>query len=56
MKYIKINGFLALFEKDGSGGYSVSFPDLPGCFTCGSTLEEAERNAKEALELWLESV
>ena len=41
-------------EKDGD--YSVSFPDLDGCFTQGDTLEEALANAKEAMELTLEDV
>ena len=34
--------------------YWVEFPDLPGCFTQGETLEEAFRMAKEALALWLD--
>ncbi len=34
--------------------YSVEFPDLPGCFSMGSTLEEAKAMAKEALSLYLE--
>lgn len=36
------------------GGYVVSFPELPGCLTCGDTLDEALKNAKEAQELWFE--
>lgn len=36
------------------GGYVVSFPELPGCLTCGDTLDEALKNAKEAEELWFE--
>jgi len=43
----------AVFEKDG-GGYSVSFPDLEGCYTYAETMEEAALNAKEALELYIE--
>lgn len=34
-------------------GISVEFPDLPGCFTCGDTDEEAIRMAKEAMALHL---
>lgn len=30
-------------------GISISFPDLPGCFSCGWSDEEAFRMAKEAL-------
>jgi predicted RNase H-like HicB family nuclease len=34
-------------------GISVEFPDLPGCFTCGDTEEEAYKMAKEAMALHL---
>ncbi|OAH53094.1 pilus assembly protein HicB [Domibacillus aminovorans] len=34
-------------------GISVSFPDLPGCFTCGDTDDEALAMAKEAMALHL---
>ena len=34
----------------------MEFPDLPGCLTEGNTLEEAKRNAKEALTGYLSSV
>ena len=36
--------------------YWVEFPDLDGCFSCGDTLDEAERNAKEALSAYLLSL
>jgi len=42
----------AVFEKTATG-YSVFFPDLPGCFTVGETLEEAHTMAREALGLHL---
>ena len=36
-------------------GISVSFPDLPGCYSCGWSDEEALRMAREALgvHLWM---
>ena len=34
-------------------GISVEFPDLPGCLTCGDTIEEAIQRAKEAMGLYL---
>lgn len=34
-------------------GVSVEFPDLPGCLTCGATVEEAIAMAKQALALHL---
>ena len=33
----------------------VVVPDLPGCFSAGDTMEEAMDNAKESIELWLET-
>ncbi len=36
------------------GGYSVSVPALPGCFSQGETREEALSTIREAAELWLE--
>lgn len=46
--------FPAIFDPDEEGrGYTVTFPDLPGCITEGDTLEEARAMAREALELYL---
>jgi antitoxin HicB len=36
------------------GGFSVSVPALPGCYSEGDTLDEALSNIREAAELWLE--
>ena len=38
----------AIIERAGDG-YSVFFPDLPGCTSAGSTQDEAVLNAEEAL-------
>ena len=45
--------FSALFEPEADGSYSVSFPDLDGCFTQGDTYEAAYTNAVDALSLHL---
>lgn len=45
--------FPAIFEPGYVQGYCVSYPDLPGCITEGTDLQEALRMAKEALELHL---
>lgn len=46
--------FPALFEREEGGeGYTVTFPDLPGCITEGDSLDEALSMAKEALALHL---
>jgi predicted RNase H-like HicB family nuclease len=38
----------AIIERAGKG-YSVFFPDLPGCTSAGATVNEAAANAEEAL-------
>lgn len=38
----------AVIER-GQDGYSVFFPDLPGCTSSGRTVREAALNAEEAL-------
>ena len=43
----------AYFRCVASGGYSVDFPDLPGCVSAGDGLEEALSMAREALSLHL---
>src|ERR1043166_6516616 len=44
------------YEAAPEGGYVAFIPALPGCHTQGDTLEEAEKNAKEAIEVYLESL
>ena len=44
--------YLAVFEPSGEG-YSVYFPDLPGCISYGASFEEARHGAVEALGLHL---
>lgn len=44
---------MLLVPDDEGEGWAVSFPDLPGCITCGRTLEEAIRNARDACKEWL---
>lgn len=43
-------------HKDPDSDYGVIVPDLPGCFSAGSSLEEAIKNAKEAIECHLEGL
>lgn len=44
--------FPAIFTED-EDGISIEFPDLPGCLPCADTLDEAAKNAREALGLHL---
>lgn len=42
--------YLAVMEPT-KDGYSVYYPDLPGCISFGTTIDEAQKQAAEALEL-----
>lgn len=41
---------IAIERGDQNHAYSVFFPDVPGCYSAGDTLDEAVTNALEALE------
>ncbi|MDB4922708.1 type II toxin-antitoxin system HicB family antitoxin [Mucilaginibacter sp.] len=45
-----------LLKPEPEGGYTVNVPALPGCITYGVDLEEAKLNAKEAIELYIDSL
>ena len=44
--------FIAIFDV-ADDGISIEFPDLPGCLPCADTMDEALKNAREALGLHL---
>jgi antitoxin HicB len=41
--------YIALIHKDADSCYGVSFPDVPGVFTAGDTIDEAIGKAAEVL-------
>ena len=41
-------------SREEGGGYSITFPDLLGCRSDGTTAEEAIENGRDALASWLE--
>jgi antitoxin HicB len=41
--------YIALIHKDCDSCYGVAFPDVPGVFTAGDTIDEAIRKASEVL-------
>ena len=47
---------VVLEEDEEVGGYVVSCPGLPGCFSQEDTVEEALENNKEAIQACLESL
>jgi predicted RNase H-like HicB family nuclease len=48
--------FPIAIHKDPDSDYGVTVPDLPGCFSAGSTVDEAMLMAAEAIELYLETL
>ena len=46
----------AIVIEHGENNLSAYVPDLPGCITTGRTLEEIERNIREAIDLHLEGL
>ncbi|MEJ5311627.1 MAG: type II toxin-antitoxin system HicB family antitoxin [Anaerolineae bacterium] len=53
---MQVYDFKVLLEPDETGGYVVSCPSLPGCYTQGETVAEALDNIKEAILLCLEDL
>jgi predicted RNase H-like HicB family nuclease len=49
---MRLKVFLEAAEE---GGYTVFILSLPGCISEGDTREEAQKNIREAIELYLES-
>ena len=47
--------FKVILEPSEEGGYTALVPSLPGCISEGDTVEDAMRNIREAIELYLES-
>jgi antitoxin HicB len=55
-KESKTFSYSVFYQQAPEGGYVGFVPALPGCHTQGETLEETERNVKEAIAVYLESL
>ncbi len=53
--YMTMNYRMEIVEDRSEGGFVASFPELPGCITCGETIESAAKNALDAKKVWLEA-
>jgi len=53
---VKILRYKISLRKEPEGGYTVTVPSLPGCVTYGDTIEEAINMAREAIQLYIESL
>ena len=47
-EYMSMSYKMEIIEDQDEGGFVISYPDLPGCITCGETIESAMQNAKDA--------
>ena len=47
--YMNMNYRMEIVEDKEEGGFVVSYPELPGCITCGETMESAITNAQDCL-------
>ena len=45
-----------LLTREAEGGFTVNVPALPGCVTYGENIEHAMQMAKEAIELYVETL
>lgn len=52
----KAFSYSVFYEQASEGGYVAFVPALPRCHTQGDTLKETERNVKEAVALYVESL
>jgi predicted RNase H-like HicB family nuclease len=51
--YMKLSYKMEINSDTSEQGYVISFPELPGCITCGETLESALANAEDCKREWL---
>lgn len=54
--YMSLPYHMEIYPDTEEGGYTVCYPDLPGCLTCSETLDGAILNARDALQVWIESM
>lgn len=53
--YLSLPYRLEIIPDTEEGGFVAAYPDLPGCITCGETVESAVSNANDAKKAWLEA-
>ena len=52
-EYMRLPYRMEIVPDGVEGGYTVIYPELPGCMTCGETLEGALKNAEDCKREWL---
>lgn len=52
-EYMALPYRMELVPDKEEGGYGARYPELPGCISCGETLETAIANLEDAKKAWL---
>ena len=52
-EYMKLPYKLEIIPDTEESGFVASYPELPGCITCGETIAEVVANAEDAKKAWL---
>jgi len=53
---MRILNYRILLRKEPEGGYTVTVPSLEGCVTHGENIDDSIKNAREAIELFVETL
>lgn len=53
--YMSLEYQMNIIPDYDEGGYTVYFPELTGCVTCGESIQEAIENALDAKKTWFEA-
>lgn len=48
--------FKVVIQQDEDGRFNASCPELKGCHSFGDTVDEALKNIREAIELYIEDL
>ena len=51
-----VHTYSIVVDPDDVAGYTVTVPSLPGCVTQGETVDECLENAREAIQLYIETL
>ena len=53
--YMGMSYRMEIVEDKDEGGFVISYPDLPGCITCGESIECAVANALDVKKAWFKA-
>lgn len=54
-EYIRLPYKMEIIPDMDEGGYTAVFPELPGCLTCGDTLQDIIESAQDAKREWIKA-